>query len=342
MLSKRRVYLFAALGLSLLIAAPNSASAAPLDFTTGSIYTANSQLRNGRVVENTGKITEAPSVNVSDASQGSFQIAGSTNAITFAYDLYDLGGNPTGYSIEARFRNPSFPKANSSYVRYFDKGGHQVDRIPGYSAKWSYGSLDLGPLVTLVVAGPEKIANADAARSLAASCNDAKCQLGKSVYKSSWLGPQSSVSEVRFNYGDTGGSKALSWTQTTAESNSIDITVTAGGTIAKLVELEVSASYGHTWSRSYSVANTDTINIPPNGVGYFTRQQAMQSLSGVLYIPYSSSVHGVSITRYRETPVINFDAPDPNGSSRLNSFTCGIVEYEAYGKCLSQPMVKLS
>jgi hypothetical protein len=75
-------------------------------------------------------------------------------------------------------------------------------------------------------------------------------------------------------------------TDTQTQSDSIQVAAKAGGSIAKIVNVEISITYGHTWTDTHTFTQEIDLNVPPHSVGTIYAQQPVYRVYGDFTIEY--------------------------------------------------------
>ncbi|MFD5514035.1 hypothetical protein ACFWIB_40975 [Streptomyces sp. NPDC127051] len=141
---------------------------------------------------------------------------------------------------------------------------------------------------------PASAANEPTRQQLMADCGsgEGKCTLNSPKLGKAYLGNFRQVSNSLFNCTTSDATQAMTWDDTVGSSDSLGVSVTAGGKIAGIVDLSITASYGHTWSSSHSESSTLNMTVKPGEVGWISRAQVMQKVSGTWQTHYDSPKWG--------------------------------------------------
>ncbi len=92
------------------------------------------------------------------------------------------------------------------------------------------------------------------------------------------------------------------------ESNSVGVTITAGGTLFEVVKASVEASYGHEWTREHTFEQDVRVTAPPHNECDVLGTAPMLRDTGDFAITLGNSTWRL--------PNVYFDTPDPNHAGR--------------------------
>ncbi|MFE6741788.1 hypothetical protein [Streptomyces tubercidicus] len=125
---------------------------------------------------------------------------------------------------------------------------------------------------------------------LIADCasGEGKCSFNEPTLGKAYLGDFHQVSNSLYNCSTSDATQSMSWSDTVGSTDSAGVSVTAGGNIAGLIDLSVTASYNHTWSSSHTEDSSLNMTVKPGEVGWISRAQVMQSVSGTWQTHYDS------------------------------------------------------
>ncbi|MFC5722884.1 hypothetical protein ACFP1Z_22210 [Streptomyces gamaensis] len=119
-----------------------------------------------------------------------------------------------------------------------------------------------------------------------------KCSFNDPVLGKAYLGDFRRVSNSLYNCSTSPATQSMTWSDTVGSSDTAGVSVTAGGKIADLINLSVTASYSHTWSSSHSESSSLNMTVQPGEVGWISRAQVMQTVSGTWQTHYDSPQWG--------------------------------------------------
>jgi hypothetical protein len=100
------------------------------------------------------------------------------------------------------------------------------------------------------------------------------------------------VSGVAKNCGSEAITQSVSWSDTTSETNSIEVSVTAKANIFDIISVSVSTAYGHSWTQSSTKTDGVLLTIPPGSAGAVFRGSPMAKVTGRMVINFTSRKQG--------------------------------------------------
>ncbi|GAB2729449.1 hypothetical protein [Kitasatospora kifunensis] len=142
-----------------------------------------------------------------------------------------------------------------------------------------------------------------------------KCTFNDPVVDRAYLGDYRQVSDTLYNCSSSPASQGLGWSDTVGSSDSLDVSVTAGGKIAGIVEASVTAKYGHTRTTSHSDSGSLGMTVQPGEVGWISRAQAMQQVSGKWQTHYDNPHWGHYYWFWKDTVT----SPTANGTDGVSN-----------------------
>ena len=93
-----------------------------------------------------------------------------------------------------------------------------------------------------------------------------------------------------------------------AATDSIGLSTRASGGIAGIVNLEISATYGHTWTTTNTFIQTVTVTAAPHTIVQIVAEQPVYRVTGDFTIVMGNTTYLVQ--------GVTFDSPNPNGQGR--------------------------
>ncbi|MCE7049762.1 hypothetical protein [Streptomyces purpurascens] len=143
----------------------------------------------------------------------------------------------------------------------------------------------LGVIATAVPAAAEEQPTEEQIMADCAS-GEGKCSFNSPQLAQAYLGEPRQVSELLFNCTDSPASQSMSWADTVGSSHSVGGSVTVGGGIEGIITASVTATYNYTWQSSRTETSSFTVNVKPGEVGWISRAQVMQRISGTWQTHY--------------------------------------------------------
>ncbi|MFF4583593.1 hypothetical protein [Streptomyces sp. NPDC001389] len=150
---------------------------------------------------------------------------------------------------------------------------------------------------------PASAADQPTRQQLMADCasGEGKCTFNSPQLEEAYLGEFRQVSNSLFNCSTSDATQAMTWDDTVGSTDSLGVSVTAGGKIAGIVDLSVTASYSHSWSSSHSESSSLNMTVKPGEVGWISRAQVMQKVSGTWQTHYDSPKWGHYYWYFQDT-----------------------------------------
>ncbi|MGW7367288.1 hypothetical protein ACWGI8_28645 [Streptomyces sp. NPDC054841] len=144
-----------------------------------------------------------------------------------------------------------------------------------------------------IVAATTSVAAADEQPTRQLLMADCESGLGKCTFNTpklgeAYLGQFRQVSDSLYNCSTSDATQSMTWSDTVGSTDSLGVSVTAGGKIAGIVDLSVTASYSHSWSSTHSESSSLNMTVKPGEVGWISRAQVMQQVSGTWQTHYDS------------------------------------------------------
>jgi Bacterial Ig domain len=93
------------------------------------------------------------------------------------------------------------------------------------------------------------------------------------------------------------------YTDTFTESDSVSATAKLSGSIAKIVNAEISATYGHTWTKTRVESSTRTVTVPARTSVVVSVEQPIYRVTGTFTVSMGNTTWTL--------PGVYFDSPDP-------------------------------
>lgn len=107
-----------------------------------------------------------------------------------------------------------------------------------------------------------------------------------------YTGPSHQVGATAYNCGSRTNQHTITWSETTTAANSVGVSVSASEKFAEVFEVEITASYSHTWSDAHTDGESDTVNIPPGYKGWIVRGTAKQEAIGQYELHFGKRYYG--------------------------------------------------
>ncbi|WP_411575161.1 hypothetical protein [Streptomyces fradiae] len=168
-----------------------------------------------------------------------------------------------------------------------------------------------------IAASPAAAADHPTRQELTADCTSGlgKCTFNNPVLGEAYLGEFRQVSDSLYNCSSSDATRTMSWSDSVGSTDSVGVSVTTGGKIAGIVDLSVTATYGHTWSSTHTEGNSLNMTVKPGEVGWISRAQVMQKVSGTWQTHYDSRKWGHYYWFWQDT----ITGPAKNGTDGKNN-----------------------
>ena len=152
-----------------------------------------------------------------------------------------------------------------------------------------------------------------------------RCRFEPATYDG-FTGDLQQVSGVDSNCGSGDVSREVRWSQSTTESNSIEVSATVEAGISKIFSASVSTTFGHTWERSQTKEDAITVSIPPQSAGVVFRGAPLAKVTGRMVINFGSRRQGHF--EWYAYPTLTVPAEDQPKLARLTANTRPLTQTE--------------
>lgn len=143
------------------------------------------------------------------------------------------------------------------------------------------------------------------------------------------MGPAHQVGSQTFNCTPDSQRSAVGWSDTTGETNSVGISMSAEYGFTEVFKVTIEASYEHTWSSSHTESGTTYIDVRPNEVGWVTREAQMQTVSGQYELHFPDRFYG----HYYWYVPFTATGPVPDAPSTKTQHTRAMTDQEQAQHC---------
>jgi hypothetical protein len=169
------------------------------------------------------------------------------------------------------------------------------------------------------------------ARELLDKCDNGTdvCLFHPSGAPETFMGEQHQVGDSAFNCTQDLQRSSVSWSDTTGETNSVGVSLSAEYGFAEVFKVSIETSYQHTWSSEHTESETTNVDVRPNEVGWVTREAQMQRVGGQYEMHFPDRFYG---HYYWYVP---FDAtgPKPDAPSTKTTHTRPMTDQEKSEHC---------
>lgn len=173
-------------------------------------------------------------------------------------------------------------------------------------------ALTATALGTIAAAVPAAAEDQPTAEQIMSDCASGagKCSFNSPRLGEAYLGKPRQVSDLLYNCTASPASQSLSWADTVGSSHSVGGSITVGGGIEGIITASVTATYNYTWQSSHTETSSYTVTVKPGEVGWITRAQVMQQISGTWQTHYDDPKWGHYYWFVPDTVT----GPAPNGT----------------------------
>jgi hypothetical protein len=85
---------------------------------------------------------------------------------------------------------------------------------------------------------------------------------------------------------------SIAWADTTGETNTLGVSLTAEYGFSKIFKVSFQTSYDHSWETSHTETDTTNVDVRPGQVGWVTREPQMQSVKGTYELHFPDRFYG--------------------------------------------------
>lgn len=164
---------------------------------------------------------------------------------------------------------------------------------------------------------PAAAADEPTEKQLMADCASGvgKCTFNNPEVKKAYLGNYHQVSDTLYNCSTSDATQSLNWSDSVGSTDSAEFSITSGGKIAGIVDLSVTAKYGHTWKTDHTDGGSMGMTVKPGEVGWISRAQVMHEVSGRWQTHYDDPHWGHYYWYWDDT----ISSPAPNDTDGVKS-----------------------
>ncbi|MEU3852205.1 hypothetical protein [Streptomyces sp. NPDC029554] len=161
---------------------------------------------------------------------------------------------------------------------------HRTWRYAGRTPALTAAALGM----IMAAAVPAAAGEQPTAQQILADCasGEGKCTFNSPQLGTAYLGEPRQVSDLLYNCTDSPASQSMSWADTVGSSHSVGGSVTVGGGIEGIISAGVTATYNYTWQSSRTETSSFTVTVKPGEVGWISRSQVMQQITGTWQTHY--------------------------------------------------------
>jgi hypothetical protein len=143
------------------------------------------------------------------------------------------------------------------------------------------------------------------------------------------MGEAHQVGDSAFNCTKDLQRSSVGWSDTTGESNSLGVSLSAEYGFAEVFKMTIQTSYEHSWESSHTEQDQTNVDVKPHQVGWITREAPMQHVTGTYEMHFKDKFYG---HYYWYVP---FDAtgPKPDAPSTKTQHTRPMTKQEKAEHC---------
>ncbi|HWM38280.1 MAG TPA: hypothetical protein VNS49_14305 [Streptomyces sp.] len=168
-------------------------------------------------------------------------------------------------------------------------------------------------------------------RELLEKCNDGTdvCVFHPSGLPEDSMGDAHQVGDSAFNCTKDLQRSTVGWSDTTGETNTVGVSMTAEYGFTDLFKVTITASYSHSWESSHTEEQQTNVEVKPGQVGWITREAAMQEVEGTYEMHFEDKFYGHHIWYVPFTA----KGPKPDAPSTKTQHTRKMTKKEKKQHC---------
>ncbi|MCH6162657.1 hypothetical protein [Streptomyces marispadix] len=131
-------------------------------------------------------------------------------------------------------------------------------------------------------------------RELLEQCNNGtdKCVFHPSGAPVDSMGEPHQVGDSAFNCTKDLQRSTVGWSDTTGETNTVGVSMSAEYGFTELFKVTITASYEHSWQSSHTEEQQTNVEVKPGEVGWITREAAMEEVNGTYEMHFEDKFYG--------------------------------------------------
>ncbi|NLU74835.1 hypothetical protein HCC61_19510 [Streptomyces sp. HNM0575] len=131
-------------------------------------------------------------------------------------------------------------------------------------------------------------------RELLEKCNDGTdlCVFHPSGQPVDSMGDAHQVGDSAFNCTKDLQRSTVGWSDTTGETNTVGVSMSAEYGFTELFKVTITASYEHSWQSSHTEEQQTNVEVKPGEVGWITREAAMEEVNGTYEMHFEDEFYG--------------------------------------------------
>ncbi|RAJ63269.1 hypothetical protein K378_03380 [Streptomyces sp. Amel2xB2] len=131
-------------------------------------------------------------------------------------------------------------------------------------------------------------------RELLEQCDDGTdlCVFHPSGSPVDSMGDAHQVGDSAFNCTKDLQRSTVGWSDTTGETNTVGVSMSAEYGFTELFKVTITASYEHSWQSSHTEEQQTNVEVKPGQVGWITREAAMEEVDGTYEMHFEDPYYG--------------------------------------------------
>ncbi|OEV12692.1 hypothetical protein AN218_07105 [Streptomyces nanshensis] len=131
-------------------------------------------------------------------------------------------------------------------------------------------------------------------RELLEQCDDGTdlCVFHPSGSPVDSMGDPHQVGDSAFNCTKDLQRSTVGWSDTTGETNTVGVSMSAEYGFTELFKVTITASYEHSWQSSHTEEQQTNVEVKPGEVGWITREAAMEEIDGTYEMHFEDPYYG--------------------------------------------------
>lgn len=143
------------------------------------------------------------------------------------------------------------------------------------------------------------------------------------------MGEAHQVGDSAYNCTPDPQRSTVGWSDTTGESNSVGVSLSAEYGFAEVFKVSIETNYSHTWESSHTETDQTNVDVRPGEMGWVTREAQTQKVKGTYELHFPDRFHGHYIW------YVPFEAtgPKPDAPSTKTQHTRTMTDQEKADHC---------
>jgi hypothetical protein len=203
-----------------------------------------------------------------------------------------------------------------------------------HTARTAFAVAGTGLLTAagLAMAAPSASAeDTPTGRELLDQCDNGTdtCDFHPSGAPEEYTGAGHQVGETAFNCTPDLQRSTVNWSDTTGESNSFGVSLSAEVGFSEVFKVTIETSYQHTWESSHTEGQATNVDVRPGEKGWIERAPKMQKVHGTYEMHFGDPYYGHYIW-YQD---FDADGPLPGSTGDITQHTAAMTDQERTEHC---------